>query len=91
MKKIFFLSQKQEKIKLLKQRLVEKESQGDYVFGDPNSEDPLTGLLSKDTLIVPDFITGEGTSDSAFGAGLSCQTRSSRASASDFEFSESYL
>ncbi|EEB17707.1 class C metabotropic glutamate-like G-protein coupled receptor GPRgbb1, putative [Pediculus humanus corporis] len=82
---------KQEKIKLLKQRLVEKESQGDYVYGDPNSEDPLTGLLSKDTLIVPDFITGEGTSDSAFGAGLSCQTRSSRASASDFEFSESYL
>ena len=51
-----------------------------------------TGLISnKDTLIVADFITGEGTSDSAFGGGVSVYTRSSRASQSDFEFSESYL
>lgn len=45
----------------------------------------------RDTLIVADFITDAGTSDSAFGAGTSCYTRSSRASQSDFEFSESYL
>jgi gamma-aminobutyric acid type B receptor len=51
-----------------------------------------TGLTAnKDTLIVADFITGEGTSDSAFGGGVSVYTRSSRASQSDFEFSESYL
>jgi len=51
-----------------------------------------TGLTAnKDTLIVADFITGEGTSDSAFGGGMSVHTRSSRASQSDFEFSESYL
>lgn len=55
--------------------------------------DQTAGLLTvnKDTLIVADFITGEGTSDSAFGGGVSVYTRSSRASASDFEFSESYL
>lgn len=81
-----FKFQKQEKIRLLKQRLLEKEAQGNLGGGEPNADDPaLTGLLTKDTLIVPDFITGEGTSDSAY------RTRSSRASASDFEFSESYL
>lgn len=48
-------------------------------------------MVNKDTLIVADFITDAGTSDSAFGGGVSVYTRSSRASASDFEFSESYL
>lgn len=47
--------------------------------------------IVKDSLIVADFVTGEGTSDSAIGGGISVYTRSSRASASDFEFSESYL
>lgn len=42
-------------------------------------------------MIVADFITDAGTSDSAFGGGVSVYTRSSRASQSDFEFSESYL
>lgn len=46
---------------------------------------------NKDNLIVSDFVTGEGTSDSAYGGGTSLQTRSSRASISDIEFSESYL
>lgn len=49
------------------------------------------GSVPKDSLIVADFVTGEGTSDSAIGGGISVYTRSSRASGSDFEFSESYL
>lgn len=74
-----FLFQKEEKIRVLKQRLAEK--------------DALKGncATTKDSLIVADFVTGEGTSDSAIGGGISVHTRSSRASASDFEFSESYL
>lgn len=57
------------------------------------SADPTSNLLTvnKDSHIVADFITGEGTSDSAYGGAASVYTRSSRASASDFEFSESYL
>ena len=64
---------------MLKQRLAER--------------DALKGCsgIAKDSLIVADFVTGEGTSDSAIGGGISVYTRSSRASASDFEFSESYL
>lgn len=72
--------QKEEKIKVLKQRLAER----DAARGG-------TGHIPKDSLIVADFVTGEGTSDSAIGGGISVYTRSSRASASDFEFSESYL
>lgn len=44
-----------------------------------------------DIKIRPELEHGEGTSDSAYGGGTSVQTRSSRASASDIEFSESYL
>lgn len=50
-----------------------------------------SGNAPKDSLIVADFVTGEGTSDSAIGGGISVYTQSSRASASDFEFSGSYL
>ncbi|XP_012349209.1 gamma-aminobutyric acid type B receptor subunit 1 isoform X2 [Apis florea] len=71
---------KEEKIKLLKQTLAERDALKDG-----------SGNLPKDSLIVADFVTGEGTSDSAIGGGISVYTQSSRASASDFEFSGSYL
>ncbi|KAB0802323.1 hypothetical protein PPYR_04509 [Photinus pyralis] len=79
------IAQKEEKIKLLKDRLQEKESEKGGVYLAP----PIL-TQGKDTIIVPDFITDAGTSDSAFG-GISFYTRSSRASQSDIEFSESYL
>lgn len=72
--------QKEEKIKFLKQTLAERDALKDG-----------SGNLPKDSLIVADFVTGEGTSDSAIGGGISVYTQSSRASASDFEFSGSYL
>nr|CAD7265012.1 unnamed protein product [Timema shepardi] len=92
------ISAKEDKIRLLKQRLQERDAakgggvaaDGRYPLGAP-PQDPAGLTVNKDTLIVADFITGEGTSDSAFGAGFSVYTRSSRASQSDFEFSESYL
>ncbi|XP_078044980.1 gamma-aminobutyric acid type B receptor subunit 1 isoform X1 [Augochlora pura] len=73
------IAAKEEKIKVLKQMLAER----DALKGG-------TGNVPKDSLIVADFVTGEGTSDSAIGGGISVYTRSSRASVSDFEFSESY-
>ncbi|XP_051166888.1 gamma-aminobutyric acid type B receptor subunit 1 isoform X1 [Leptopilina boulardi] len=73
------IAAKEEKIRVLKQRLAEKDASKGGSAG------------AKDSLIVADFVTGEGTSDSAIGGGISVHTRSSRASASDFEFSESYL
>lgn len=81
-----FQIQKEEKIKLLKERLAEKEAGKGGITS-------ATITQGKDTLIVADFITDAGTSDSAFGAGISIYTRSSRCSQSDidFEFSESYL
>ncbi|PSN34239.1 Gamma-aminobutyric acid type B receptor subunit 1 [Blattella germanica] len=94
------ISAKEEKIRLIKMRLQERDAlRGGVTDGRlPPSSTPhqdstaTTGLTTnKDTLIVADFITGEGTSDSAFGGGVSVYTRSSRASQSDFEFSESYL
>ncbi|GFG38778.1 hypothetical protein Cfor_08233 [Coptotermes formosanus] len=94
------ISAKEEKIRLLKIRLQEHDAlrggvtDGRLPPGTTPQQDSTanTGLTAnKDTLIVADFITGEGTSDSAFGGGMSVHTRSSRASQSDFEFSESYL
>lgn len=88
--------QKEEKILLLKKQLAEKESNAngssDNGGGVTKIDNQLQNTLTvnKDNLIVADFITGEGTSDSAYG-GTSIQTRSSRASTSDIEFSESYL
>ncbi|XP_065170312.1 gamma-aminobutyric acid type B receptor subunit 1 isoform X2 [Atheta coriaria] len=94
------ITQKEDKIKVLKDRIAEKESKGSGVGGavsgvsaSADSDRP-TGRASltqgKDNLIVADFITDAGTSDSAFGC-VSVYTRSSRCSQSDFEFSESYL
>ncbi|XP_012146878.1 gamma-aminobutyric acid type B receptor subunit 1 isoform X2 [Megachile rotundata] len=74
------IAAKEEKIKVLKQMLAKR----DTLKGD-------SGNVPKDSLIVADFVTGEGTSDSAIGGGISVYTQSSRASASDFEFSGSYL
>ncbi|XP_021935592.1 gamma-aminobutyric acid type B receptor subunit 1 isoform X2 [Zootermopsis nevadensis] len=94
------ISAKEEKIRLIKIRLQERDAlrggltDGRLPPGTTPQQDSTanTGLTAnKDTLIVADFITGEGTSDSAFGGGVSVYTRSSRASQSDFEFSESYL
>ncbi|XP_076381536.1 gamma-aminobutyric acid type B receptor subunit 1 isoform X2 [Megalopta genalis] len=73
------IAAKEEKIKVLKQMLAERDALKGGI-----------GNVPKDSLIVADFVTGEGTSDSAIGGGISVYTRSSRASASDFEFSESY-
>lgn len=85
---LHFYFQKEEKIRLLKQRLAERDTGKAGLDGKPGDGGPASNILTvnRDTLIVADFITGEGTSDSAYG-----HTRSSRASASDFEFSESYL
>ncbi|XP_076755354.1 gamma-aminobutyric acid type B receptor subunit 1 isoform X2 [Xylocopa sonorina] len=74
------ISAKEEKIRALKQVLAERDA---FKGG--------SGNVPKDSLIVADFVTGEGTSDSAIGGGISVYTQSSRASASDFEFSGSYL
>jgi gamma-aminobutyric acid type B receptor len=78
-------SQKEEKIRAVKAKLAERDN---LKGGGGGSTE---GSIPKDSLIVADFVTGEGTSDSAIGGGISVYTRSSRASGSDFEFSESYL
>lgn len=71
---------------MLKQRLQEREQ------GKGGGQlAPSTIMQGKDTLIVADFITDAGTSDSALGGGISIYTRSSRASQSDIEFSDGYL
>ncbi|XP_074106858.1 gamma-aminobutyric acid type B receptor subunit 1 isoform X1 [Cotesia typhae] len=84
------IAQKEEKIKVLKQRLAERDvTKGGVAFAPGGAAG--AGNVPKDSLIVADFVTSEGTSDSAIGGGISVYTRSSRASASDFELSESYL
>ncbi|XP_044727880.1 gamma-aminobutyric acid type B receptor subunit 1 isoform X2 [Chrysoperla carnea] len=104
------ISVKEEKIRLLKMRLAERDamkmSSGGVITSTSGSVGVVGGTTTITTggtqimtqgskehmLIVADFITDAGTSDSAFGGGTtSCYTRSSRASQSDFEFSESYL
>lgn len=81
------IAQKEEKIRLLKERLAEKEMGKGGTYLSP----PIITQGKETHNIVADFITDAGTSDSAFGGGISIYTRSSRASQSDFEFSESYL
>ncbi|XP_056642888.1 gamma-aminobutyric acid type B receptor subunit 1 isoform X1 [Diorhabda sublineata] len=80
------IAQKEEKIKILKERLAEKDLNSKSGLLTPSAI-----IQGKDCLIVADFITDAGTSDSAFGGGHSIYTRSSRCSQSDIEFSESYL
>ncbi|KAK0159944.1 hypothetical protein PV328_007400 [Microctonus aethiopoides] len=54
------IAAKEEKIKVLKQRLAER----DAIKGGGNNS---INNVPKDSLIVADFVTGEGTSDSAIG------------------------
>ncbi|XP_050520335.1 gamma-aminobutyric acid type B receptor subunit 1-like isoform X1 [Daktulosphaira vitifoliae] len=89
------IKEKEERLKQLKADLASLRGDPDKTELKWNDESQLTEhsflsqSVNKDTLIVADFITGEGTSDSAFIAGTT--TSYSRASASDVEFSESYL
>lgn len=84
-------TQKEEKIKLLRDRLHDKEKDTSSSKTTRIVANPSVLTQGKDTLIVADFITDAGTSDSAFGGCVSVYTRSSRCSQSDVEFSDSYL
>uniref|UniRef100_A0A1B0CTX3 G-protein coupled receptors family 3 profile domain-containing protein n=2 Tax=Lutzomyia longipalpis TaxID=7200 RepID=A0A1B0CTX3_LUTLO len=86
--------QKEEKIRILRQRLSERDStKGQTQDSDTQGSAPTTAAITqgKDTLVViqPDPTTSSDF-DSAIGGGFSTQTRSSRASQSDMDFSESY-
>ncbi|XP_050307977.1 gamma-aminobutyric acid type B receptor subunit 1 [Anthonomus grandis grandis] len=85
------IAQKEDKIRLLRERIQEKEKNQNINRVKIVSPNTTTIMQGKDTLIVADFITDAGTSDSALGGGVSTYTRSSRYSQSDIEFSESYL
>lgn len=78
---------------MLKLRLAERDNASNEIGKTDNNNSTTNNLtvINKDTLVTADFVTEAATSDSAYGAGISLATRSSRASASDFEFSESYL
>ncbi|XP_055682900.1 gamma-aminobutyric acid type B receptor subunit 1 [Lutzomyia longipalpis] len=89
------IAQKEEKIRILRQRLSERDStKGQTQDSDTQGSVPTTAAITqgKDTLVViqPDPTTSSDF-DSAIGGGFSTQTRSSRASQSDMDFSESYL
>jgi len=79
------LFQKEEKIQAIKQKLAERDALKGTATSRCRQSQP------KQSFIVADYPTGEGTSDSAIGGGISICTKSSRASASDVEFSETYL
>ncbi|XP_066139007.1 gamma-aminobutyric acid type B receptor subunit 1 isoform X1 [Euwallacea fornicatus] len=85
------IAQKEEKIKLLRDRLQEKDKDIGCSKMTRIVSNPSVITQGKESLIVADFITDAGTSDSAFGGGVSVYTRSSRCSQSDIEFSDSYL
>ncbi|XP_020282338.1 gamma-aminobutyric acid type B receptor subunit 1 isoform X6 [Pseudomyrmex gracilis] len=78
------IAAKEERIQAIKQKLAERDSQ-------KGTSRCRQGGQPKQSFIVADYPTGEGTSDSAIGGGISVCTKSSRASASDIEFSETYL
>lgn len=96
---MFFFEQKEDKIRLLRQRLIERggdnistKSLTNQTNPDPQQTKNLAITQGKDSLVVvqpEQTITSDF--DSALGGGISVYTRSSRASQSDFEFSESYL
>lgn len=80
---------------MLRQRLVDRDAaKGAQSIESSQAVAPTTLAITqgKDSLTV---IQGDPTTtsdfDSAIGGGLSVNTRSSRASQSDLEFSESYL
>ncbi|KYN12540.1 Gamma-aminobutyric acid type B receptor subunit 1 [Trachymyrmex cornetzi] len=76
---------KEEKIQAIKQKLAERDALKGTGTSRCRQSQP------KQSFIIADYPTGEGTSDSAIGGGISICTKSSRASASDVEFSETYL
>lgn len=91
--------QKEDKIRMLRQRLTEREAAAKGNSGQTAQAATETQLTTPSNLaqgkdapliIQPDPITASDF-DSAIGGGISIITRSSRASQSDFEFSESYL
>lgn len=90
--------QKEEKIRILRQRVVERDTTTKGTSGQAQITETQTALASlaitqgKESLVViqPDHTTTSDF-DSAIGGGMSFYTRSSHASQSDFEFSESYL
>lgn len=84
---------------MLRQRLVERDSAAKgnsghtaHLTTDTQLSAATNLAQGKDALVIiqQDPITASDF-DSAIGGGLSIITRSSRASQSDFEFSESYL
>lgn len=96
--------QKEDKIRLLRQRLAEREAAGTalsakgtsgqttQLANETQSSAKGNSAQGKDALIVIQADPATVSDfDSAIGGGLSTLTRSSRASQSDFEFSESYL
>lgn len=99
--KFHFYFQKEDKIRFLRQRLIERG--GDNIStksltnqtnadAQPTNTKNVSITQGKDSLFVqPTDHTIASDFDSAIGGGISVYTRSSRASQSDFEFSESYL
>lgn len=91
-----FYCQKEDKIRLLRLRIVERDTttKGQTQIVEIQTGAPTTLAITqgKDSLLViqPDHTTTSDF-DSAICGGLSIYTRSSRASQSDIEFSESYL
>lgn len=87
---------------MLRQRLIDRDAAKGVAVTGHTANDATNSQLAaptslaitqgKDSLIViqPDPATNSDF-DSALGGGISIYTRSSRASQSDFEFSESYL
>lgn len=85
--------QKEDKIRLLRQRLVDKDVGKASDAQTIAQSSPTPGLpQGKESLnvIQPEHTTTSDF-DSAIGGAISICTRSSRASQSDIEFSESYL
>lgn len=103
----FFLSfikmlfQKEDKIRILRQRLADRDAttnktisgQTQIIEKNQTAASTLAIAQGKNNtlqVIQPDQTTTLDF-DSAYGGGISSYTRSSRASQSDLEFSESYL
>lgn len=78
---------------MLRQRLVDRDAAKGAQNDNTQTTAPTTLAITqgKDSLIVQADPTTTSDFDSAIGGGLSIVTRSSRASQSDIEFSESYL
>lgn len=107
----FYNLQKEDKIRMLRQRLIDRGGDGTKTGGAPAQSNAETTTISQTAVTSLSITAATGTQqqgkdallviqadptttsdfDSAIGGGISNYTRSSRASQSDFEFSESYL